>query len=267
MRESIVRQRKATRERRMKECVDWDPNMKFAKELNIKGDSYQMRNLFPEVEQGPVDKLGAYLFAKGEQYYVESPSGLWRYSNPTLGAGADIIVAFGNKRGTVLWDSPVMCPAVHRRPNYSSYGKDLWTHPDQTPYMALTPMEIFTMRSGTRRAKGEVIIAGLGLGYQLIDVSNRKKVTKLTLIEISQELVDWLYPRIKPYLGCEVEVIVGDAYEVLPDMAADVVLLDTFATYGGNTDKRDDLYRQNPNLKYIWAWGTQYAEERNGYWR
>jgi hypothetical protein len=249
--------------RRLKDCVDWDPKMKFDEELNLTASSWQPRDFFPEVEPGPEDRVGPYLFAKGEQYYAESPSGLWRYSKPTISRGTKLDTYYSNKRGTVMWDGPVVCPAVHRRPHYGP--KDLWKQTDQQPYMSMTPMEIMTLRGGTRRAKGHVIVAGLGLGYQLIDVSNRKKVNKLTLIELDQELIDWLYPRIQPHLGMEVEVVVGNAYELLPDMTADVVLLDTFKGYGGNDWERDKV-RRTGNFGFVWAWGTQHVNGSSGYW-
>ena len=255
---------KRERERRLQSCVDWDPKIKFTPEMNLTASSWQPRDFFPEVQPGPEGKVGPYLFAQGEQYYAESPSGLWRYSKPTIPRGEKLSTAYSNKRGTVMWDGPVVCPAVHRRPHHH-YGPKPWKHHEQRPYMSMTPQEIITLRGGTRRAKGDVIIAGLGLGHQLIDVSNRKKVKKLTLIELDQELIDWLYPRIQPYLGMEVEVVVGDAYKLLPDMTADVVLLDTFKTYGGNDWERDKVAAIG-NFGYVWAWGTQYVNGSSSIW-
>ncbi len=88
-----------------------------------------------------------------------------------------------------MWDGPVSIPALHER---LSYNKDHW---DQVPWMSLTPMEMMTMRHGTKRARGRVIVAGLGLGHQLIEVSKRKQVKEIVLVEKSQELVDWILPR------------------------------------------------------------------------
>ena len=44
-------------------------------------------------------------------------------------------------------------------------------------------------------------VAGLGLGYQLIEISKRPQVTRLTLVEKSRSIVDWLLPVITPHLG------------------------------------------------------------------
>ena len=81
-------------------------------------------------------------------------------------------------------------------------------------------------------------------------------MTKLTLVEKSQDLVDWLYPRIKPHLGMEVEVIVGDAWHVLLNMEADVALVDIFENSGGNDWEQSKLRRLCLGIKYIWCWGT-----------
>jgi hypothetical protein len=262
MQETIRRERKREVEQRLGRCVDWDPWMPFDKELNLKASSWNPRILFPEVTPSPAGTQGRKLWKNGKEYYAESPRGTWRYCHMTLGRGAKTTIGLGSKRGTVLYDGDVIVPAVFRRP-YA--GSDSWNAVSQFPAMSHTPMEIFTLRPGTRRAKGDVIVAGLGLGHQLIDVSNRKKVKRLRLIEINQELIDWIYPRIQPHLGMEVEVIVADAYKVLPDMTADVVLLDTFTGYGGNDTKRNEVMRTG-NFGFVWAWGTQYLEGSDSLW-
>ena len=81
-----------------------------------------------------------------------------------------------------------------------------------TLWMSLTPQEMVTLAPGTRKAKGTVVIGGLGLGHQLIEVCQKRSVKKIILLERSKELVDWLRPRIRPHLsGCKLEVIIGDA--------------------------------------------------------
>jgi spermidine synthase len=110
-------------------------------------------------------------------------------------------------------------------------------------------MEILTLRSGLRRAKGHTIVAGLGLGWLLERVTQKKSVTKVTLIEISGELLDWVLPRLS--LGdVEFEVICGDALELLPEMAADVALVDIWRDYGGN-----ELRTPCPEIGFVWCWG------------
>jgi len=105
-------------------------------------------------------------------------------------------------------------------------------------------------------ARGHVVIAGLGLGHQLIEVSRRLQVKRVTLVERSQELVDWLLPVIRPYLRKPLKVIVGDAYTVIPTLRADVALIDIFPRYGGAQQKLDAIKRQTKGIRKFWAWGS-----------
>jgi spermidine synthase len=118
------------------------------------------------------------------------------------------------------------------------------------------PPEILTLREGTRLAKGRVVIAGLGLGHQLIEVSKRFQVKEIVLVEQSQELVDFYLPRVRSLVKKKLTVIVGDAYEVVPTLSADVALIDIFPGYGHNEAATRELARRSPKIKKMWGWGT-----------
>lgn len=249
LRKQIAAARKRECERRLKECVPWDPKMKWQEELNLIADTYEVLELFPDLCSSEPYQINRVT----DEQHIDSPDGRWRYVVHKLARGARLSTVYGSKQGSVLFDGPVRVPALFTR---SRVWPDRF---DDNPYMSLTPMEMFTLRGGTRRAKGDVILAGLGLGHQLIEVSKRvKQVKRLRIIEIDKVLVDWLWPHIEPHLAMPVEVIVGNAYKLIPEMAADVVLLDTFSGYGSNHYERDDLRRACPRDKigFIWAWGS-----------
>jgi len=242
-------QEERANQRRLKtaEFVDWNPKIKWTKHLNIKAESYKQYRLFYiKSTDGP---------AKPNQTesgaFVDSPTGQWRYMHPTIHAGQKLSTWYGSSVGDVMFDGSVTFPAIFERNNYHS---DIIY--ENTPWMSLTPAEIISMRGGTRRAKGRVVVAGLGLGYQLIEVSKRKQVKEIILVERSQELVDWLLPRIKELMAMPVEVIVGDAYKEMPKIKADVGLVDIFTGYGGNDWERDKLRSTCKDIDYIWAWGA-----------
>ena len=90
------------------------------------------------------------------------------YCVKTLPKGVQLATYYGKSRGSVIFDGPVFIPAIHERDSF-----DLW--------MSLTPMEMITLRGGVRAAKGHTVVAGLGLGYQLIEISKKKSVKKVTL--------------------------------------------------------------------------------------
>lgn len=58
-------------------------------------------------------------------------------------------------------------------------GKNLW--------MSLNPNEINTMSSSIEKAKGRVLVLGLGMGYITYMLSNKKNVSSITVIERNKE--------------------------------------------------------------------------------
>lgn len=232
-------------QRRMRSCVPWNPAIKWEPELNIIGETYRPLNLFPELapSDAPVDQLGP-----AEK--ADSPGKLFRYCIRLHRAGKRLMTWWGAQTGSVIFDSDVPIPAVFQ---CRDGEPGVWT---ESPWMSLTPAELITLREGTRMAKGRVVIAGLGLGHQLIEVSRRLQVKEIVLVELSQELVDFYLPRVRPHLKKRLTVIIGDAYAVLPTLAADVALVDIFPAYGGNEAAMADLRRRCPKIKKMWGWGT-----------
>lgn len=231
-------------ERRLPLCKPWDQITRFEKELNVKASTFTPLNLFPELAVS--DEENPHVILKNKKARALSPSKTWMYCLKRVPKGYMLDLAIGGKSGNVIFDDDIAVPCVHEMAQHSN-----------APWMSITPQELLSLRPGTRRAKGSVIIAGLGLGHQLIEVSKRKQVTKLTLVERSQELVDWLLPRILPHVDKRfrnnLKVVVDDAYKAVPKMKADVALIDIFSSYGWN-----DFNRAGPcpNIKTIWCWGS-----------
>jgi hypothetical protein len=243
-------------ERRLAACAPWDPLMKWKPELNILADTYKPFSLFL-VRAVNSNDCNDCTSAQA----VLSPNKKFLYCEKKLKRGDVLETVYGRDKGTVLFDGPVVIPALH---DMDSCG----TRWRVVPWMSLTPMEIFTLRNGTKLAKGTTAVVGLGLGHQLIEVSRRKQVKKIILVEESRELVDWLLPRIRLHMARPVdEVIIGDAYKELPKMkGVDVALVDIFKGYGSNHYRRDELRRQCFGIKHIWAWGTADLRAGGGCW-
>lgn len=251
MRERLRERTKSNLERRLALCEPWHPKMPWTKEMNLKADSYSVLNLFPDL-----DVKDRYPDPNTVEpgCFVDSPSGEWRYVVNRLPKGTPLSTWNGSKIGSVLFDGPVGLPAVYSR---EKWNKEI--HYRRSPWMSLTPAEIMSMRPGTRLAKGHTVVAGLGLGHILIEVSKKRSVKKVTLVEVSQELVSWLYPHIKPHLKQDVEVIIGDAYKVIPELTADVALIDIAASYGNKSFRVT-----HPNINRMWVWGSAAIGERHG---
>jgi hypothetical protein len=227
----------------------WTDDIKWKPLLVIKSETFKTRSLFkvkplkfPNVNDADNDQL------------IISPCKRWCYCEKDIVRRGDHVqTAKGRARGKVIFDGPLIVPALHQA---DPYGVERWT---VGPWMSITPQELLTLRPGTKRAKGTVIVAGLGLGHQLIEVSHRKQVKKIVLVEKDKSLVHWILPRIKPFMKNPVyprfEVVIGDAYAVMPKMTADVALVDIFPSYGGNQIGRDRLRESCPKIGFIWAWG------------
>ena len=227
--------------------VPWNPATKWQPKLNFVGATYNVLELYPGLvaSDDPVSEL-----VRGQ--FVDSPDRKFRYCVRLHRRGRSLLTWWGSQVGTVIFDSDVIIPALFQaRPEGEPGG-----HWGDHPWMSLTPGEILTLRPGTRMAKGRVVIAGLGLGHQLIEISKRLQVKHITLIELDQELVDWLLPQIRPHVRKRLEVIVGDAFEVFPRLKADFALVDIFPGYGNAGAHMERLAKISPGIKKWWGWGV-----------
>lgn len=203
------------------EPIDWDPMMKFDARLYIRASSFQPMLLYPKAKR----------------------QGRFRYENQVLPAGKFLRTWLGNRQGVVKFDGPVSIPSL--------FDLDILARGHNTnPWMSITPSEVFTLRAGTKRAKGHTVMAGLGLGYQLIEVMKRKQVTRVTLVEKERDVVKLVLPRLKKHLPDKpLKVMVGDAKVIVPKLTADAALIDIFESFGWNR------FPACPNIPSVWVWG------------
>lgn len=82
-----------------------------------------------------------------------------------------------------------------------------------TVVMSNTPDEIRDFSHFTRRAKGSVLINGLGLGCVVKVLLDNPEITKITVIEKSEDVIN----LVAPYFNDERLVIVNaDAFDYIP---------------------------------------------------
>jgi len=118
-----------------------------------------------------------------------------------------------------------------------------WSHGcimSDAEYEKLTNTQIVNV------ARGNVLIAGLGIGMILIPLLKDKEVKKITVIEMEQELINLIFPKIKKYdKSNKLEVIQGDITKIdLPkEQKFDVIYFDIWDGVCG------DNYEQMKNLK------------------
>lgn len=237
---------RATLARRLAACRPWSVDDPWEPELNIVARTFVVLELFPEIDPSEAD---VDLLAESERR--DSPTGRFRYCFRVHRRGRRLLTWFGDRTGDAIFDDHVGLPALYQRAPAGA-GRRYQAH----PWMSLTPAELLTLREGTRLARGHTVVCGLGLGHQLLEVARRPEVERLTLCEIDGELVEWLMPRIVPHAGRPIEVRIGDAFELLPRLRADIALVDVFPAYGGNEAAMARLRATCPGIGELWGWGT-----------
>jgi hypothetical protein len=224
-----------------KNAVPWNPKMKWREWMMISADSYNRwlgsRNLAPELR--PTENQVRKNMTPSE--YISIPGTDMHYLNAILPKHTRLYTACGNRIGWVAFDGDVVIPSLRR----GDGGRD-------KTWMSLTPMEIMTLRPGVTKARKHTVIAGLGLGHQLIDVTRKRTVKTVTLVERSKPLRNWVLPRIERHLGdAKLYTLCGDARKILPGLTADVALTDIDDSYGNN-----EFHPETPNIPVRWVWGS-----------
>lgn len=82
-------------------------------------------------------------------------------------------------------------------------------------WMSVTPHEINTMSEPIEKAKGKVLVLGLGLGYFPFMVLRKEEVDSVTVIEKNPEIISLFKENILPFFPNKekLEIIEGDAFE------------------------------------------------------
>jgi len=222
----------------------WDEKKtKWESNLLLDGESWTPFRLFPHVKAVKISEC------RGEmspETCVMSPGDRWRYTEAILPRHRWLGLNNGCREGGVSFTTDVVIPRLEERSN-------LW--------MSYTPMEVLTQRPGLRAAKGHVVLAGLGMGWLLQRVAEKKTVKKITLVELSQERLDWILPCLT--ISKPLEVVHGNAWKIVPKMSADVALIDIFSGYTQNE------FSKCPKIGKVWVWGftsSSRSRSRSRYW-
>lgn len=140
--------------------------------------------------------------------------------------------------------------------------------------MSDTPMEQRTNRDFVRKARGDVLIAGLGLGMVLVPVLANPEVTSVTVIEKSADVIALVVDKLKALPGGEkLTVIEADIYEWQPPKGQtwDVLYFDIWGDFSGNDlqhmtrlHRRFGKRRRKEGWMNSWQCDTLRAQQRRG---
>lgn len=111
--------------------------------------------------------------------------------------------------------------------------------------MSDTQMEQRTNRTLVYKAKGDVLIAGLGLGMVLLPILQKKEVETVVVVEKSQDVID----LIRPQLGYEDKLFVFqgniDTWKPEPSWRFDTIYFDIWSDIStGNLKQMSMLHKR-----------------------
>jgi hypothetical protein len=251
----------------LEDAWPWHDEVPWRPLMPISADSWRPFDPFPDVEALPsnIKMEGIVKVMNGElpdteHYRSVSPSGRWVYVKRVLPRGTMLSTVLLDEyndpeNGNVIFDGDIIVPSLFERPHL------------KTPWMSFTPMEIMsqipavqTCRDMSPRGKNRglhVIIGGLGMGWLLCKIANLSNVDRITLIEESQDLCDWILPRLCPFLpeGKSIEVLIGDVFDVIRGLHADMAVIDIWPTLGDIKEDMDRLQDLAPDVWSWWGWG------------
>jgi hypothetical protein len=106
---------------------------------------------------------------------------------------------------------------------------ELWDSWDTSmPMMDQSQFEKDTNEIIVNAAKGDVLIAGLGIGLILLPIQEKEEVTSITIVELHQEVIDLISPYIP--LHPKVTIVNDDIFTYIPDRTYDTIWVDIWTT-------------------------------------
>lgn len=231
-------------------CELWNENIKWKPELEVDAVSYNawITSLLPQVATmtpGTVTEHKATTIPLGNKiFHVRDLPKTSATSNFFMGTTRTqrtvLNTYYGGRCGEVCFTDTVKIPIL-------TDGNEVW--------MSLTPMEVFSQRAGLRKARGSVLIGGLGMGWFARRVLERKQVTKVLVAETNRAILQYFGKPLKEEFGDRLVLRCGDVYD--QDAGKyDSCLLDIWPNI---CDAKDDeqlmmLMSWHPN---VWAWGKE----------
>jgi len=127
--------------------------------------------------------------------------------------------------------------------------------------MSDTWMERQTNREFVRQAKGDVLIAGLGIGMVLLDVQDKPEVTSVTVVEKEIEVIGLVIDHLP--LNEKVVIIVTDIFDYKPNGRMwDTIYFDIWDKISGdNYPEMKKLHRKFAMAKRPGGWMGSWRKE------
>ena len=101
-------------------------------------------------------------------------------------------------------------------------------------WMTLTPVDLDTCEEAIEAAHGRVVTFGLGLGYYAYMAASKDEVESVTVVELSNEVIELFKRHILPKMDCKdkIKIVNADAFEyaerIMPREHFDIAFVDTW---------------------------------------
>lgn len=240
-------------------AVPWDEGMKFTeKRTVIDAKSFQrwVYDVLPQVKGMKTTAVGDYsgknarqlggfhlilrkcpVFVQCQDSLLGIPLGPRHWKRTTM--------SLNSSGQDVAWDGEVLIPVM----------LDM-QFADPLVWMSLTPMEVLTQRSGVKRGRGRVLVGGLGMGWFVQRVLERKQVEHVTVYDTNEDVLDYFGKPIKEKFKGKVTLQHGDVFKVRKPDEYDSILLDVWSSYhGAESDQRLKALKKKVDEKKVWTWG------------
>lgn len=125
--------------------------------------------------------------------------------------------------------------------------------------MSNTPMERRTHIEAINKAKGNVLVAGLGLGMYLQNIKDKKEVTSITVVEKSKEVIELIA---KYFKDCQkIKIINEDIFNYTPDIKFEFAFLDIWSDISEDNLVEFDILREKfKDIPEIICWSENIIE-------
>lgn len=108
---------------------------------------------------------------------------------------------------------------------YEQWGHSLWDNKDETePMMVDSPFERETNKIFLEKAKGDVLIYGLGEALIVLPIMEKEEVTSVTIVEKYQDVVDLITSQVS--FNDKVSIEIGDVFFHEPKKKYDTIIID-----------------------------------------
>lgn len=154
----------------------------------------------------------------------------------------------------------------HRPHDFCPPGKYVKLLIDGQIAMSDTFMEVNTNMDIIKRAKGNVLIAGLGLGAILVPILKKPEVKSVLVVENSLDVIHLVYPYISHH---KLVVIAANIFHWTPDFNTrfDTIYFDIWPSI--NTDNLEEIYRLHHRFEqyksskdsYMDSWVREHLEQ------